>query len=62
MNYEKLMLTKIKNAIRRNGLKKKFIADKMGWDPAYFSRKLRGEIRLSINEMKRLTDILEIEL
>lgn len=55
-------LEKIKSAISKSGLKKKFIAEKMNIKYDTFRRKLNGETDFKVSELVQLSTILNIKL
>ena len=62
MDYEQKMILKIESRINKKGLKKKFVAEKMGWHQSQLTKKLSGKGTVTANEMKKLCDLLGIEL
>ena len=62
MDYEQKMVEKIEAQIKKKGLKKKFIAENMGWHQSQLTRKLAGKGTITANEMKKLCDLLGVEL
>ena len=53
------MNEKINEAIKRSGLKKKWIAEQLGITYNSLRRKLKGEIHFSKLELEKLRSILE---
>ena len=58
MREVNLMYFELDRAIREAGLKKGFVARKVGLDPNLFSKKLNGYRPLTEIERKRLAEIL----
>jgi len=58
MNY----LNNINKAISESGLKKKYLAEKLGFEYETFRKKLNGKSEFKISEIINLTSLLNINL
>ena len=52
----------VKEKIKKNGLKKHFIAEKMGLNTVSFSDRLTGKVNFKTDEVFKLAKILNINL
>lgn len=55
-----MKLEKIKKKIKERGIKHNFIANKLKITPTAFGRKIKGKNFFTINELKELSKILEL--
>lgn len=53
---------KLKEVRMIKGVKQAVLAESIFVDQAQYSRKERGEVKISINEWKRLANVLQVEL
>ncbi len=52
----------IKNHIERNGIKQKFVADKIGISPELLRRSLEGERKIPADEFLKICWVLSLDL
>ncbi len=51
---------KLNNKIENSGLKKNYIAKKLGLSPYGLAKKLNGETEFKASEMARISDVLKL--
>ena len=59
---EGFLLIKLEEIIRGKGLKKSYIAQKIGISPSLLSKYLSGERKPKLNTAKKLADLLELSI
>ena len=62
LQYSRKIAIKVALAMKRQGLSRQDVAERMGCSPQYVSRLLKGEENLSLETISKLEDALNISI
>ena len=62
LKYSRIIAIKTAMAMKRQGLSRQDLADRMGCSPQYISRLLKGEENLSLETICKLEDALNVAI